>query len=60
MNFNHCPNCREVPGGFFGGAFFDVWECDNCELCYCYKCGPTNCPNCGSKQAHKVGLVWAK
>ncbi len=57
--FNQCPNCHaKVDGGFFGGAYFTVYECKKCGQHYCYKCGDDRCPNCASKERREAGQVW--
>jgi hypothetical protein len=56
--FNQCPNCGNVPGGLFGGAYFPIYECRRCQTCYCYKCGDKRCPNCGSRERTKAGTCW--
>jgi hypothetical protein len=59
--FNHCPNpkCRHRPsGGWFGSAYFKVYECRKCGFHYCYKCGDDRCPNCASKAYREAGKLW--
>jgi hypothetical protein len=59
--FNHCPNCHAKPsGGFFGGSYFNIYECRDCGICYCYKCGDQRCPNCAPKRREEVGTVYLK
>ena len=56
-SFNRCPNCKKTVGGFFGGSYFDIYECDKCKTYYCYSCNSDRCPDCGSKDRSKAGKV---
>lgn len=59
--FNQCPNCRKQPaGGWFGGAYFKIYECKKCGTLYCYHCGGERCPDCGSKDRREAGECWIK
>lgn len=59
--FNQCPNCDAEPSkGFFGGGFFHIYECKECETLYCYKCGGSRCPDCGSKSRKEAGECWGR
>lgn len=58
--FNRCPNCSKKPdGGFFGGAYMKIYECDKCGTFYCYKCGDKRCPDCGSRERTVAGQCCA-
>ena len=57
-----CPGCHSTKddiGDF--GAYFEVYECDQCSHQFCFHCHSSNnghkCPKCGSSDFSTVGRV---
>ena len=62
-NYVHCcPGCGADEGSIsWSAAYFDVYECKDCDREFCYKCRGTNggrhCPKCEGTNFRSVARV---